>query len=130
MEIDITKTSFKKVVSKEFKITLPTKPTFYFITGTRYSYSLKPIFYDNMEGDPLYRVIVVGLSGKCFIEVFDLEIKRISDIYSNPSPITNPKIQQLVNHLVESPDDDVRDKTMFDVDFSRAMEKIQENRNY
>lgn len=121
MEIEIVKTEYKRVETK-VKVNLPVEVCYYFITGERKSYLVKPIFYDEKLYE--YNIIRVGLSWECVVEQFTLRVNELVE-----KSTENCQEHSIAKQLLNYPNDDLRTRSQFEADLKNAIDNFEKLKN-
>lgn len=135
MKIDI---KYRRLVQKEdtMELDLPTVPVYYFLTGRRISFALKPIFHEfdhehHKAGSLMgYNAIVVDGNKIIHFRFAIHEIPLRIAIHEMPSQVHTKEPRSLqhviINHLVHFSDEGIRTKKQFMTDLDNVRKTISD----
>lgn len=130
MKLNIKQYKFEKVETSSKEVELPTETCYFFETGIRRSIKITPRFttwnkerFDKEEELYSLDVICVYNSFECVVEMFNIPVSRIEEIYYSKN---NDKYKDFVVGLIDK-HFRVRTKEQFDGDFNYAISKMQES---
>lgn len=128
MKVKIEKYRYERV-KEEVEISIPEQKLFFFVTGSRVSYSIKPIWttwnkeqYQKEEEIYSYDVIAVSRSFCNIIEKFNISIDSFPDIIKQGE---SNKYNRLVEAILDPSGECGRTEEQFLADYNAVLEEIK-----